>query len=308
MVDHTAIQTLSDTLIYEIITATGLPRTERVHRLFSRLFRRPAERLATLGATADHLIASDGFAKAAGWMLTNWCSQVTARGTETIPSQGPLLVISNHAGSYDTFVIASKLGREDLKLISSDIPFLKNLPHASEHIIFLSDATQDRMTAARAGIRHLQDGGSLLIYGTGLVDPDPAVYPDAEKHIDNWSPSIDLFLRTVPDAQVLPTIVSGVLSEKWGHHPITWLRRIDWQKRKLAEFAQVIQQLFFPGRLYLTPNVSFGHPASVEKLRQESPGKQLLPAVVARARTLLAEHCRAFQVFPGYYPDRGSDG
>lgn len=294
--EESEIQLLSDTLISEIINAVGLPKTRGMHSLFGRLFRKPAMRLATIGATADQRIATDGFPQAAAWMLTNWCSRVTARGIETIPAIGPLLVVSNHAGSYDTFVIASKLGREDLKLIASDVPFLKSLPHASEHIIFLSDQTRDRMTAARAGIRHLQDGGALLIYGTGLVDPDPEVYPNAEEHIDNWSSSVDLFLRTVPEAILIPAIVSGVLSSRWGHHPITWLRRIDWQKRRIAEFAQVIQQLFLPGKLFLTPHISFGRPVSVEELRRESSGKQLLPAVIARGKRVLVEHCQAFKI------------
>ncbi len=57
------------------------------------------------------------------------------------------------------------------------------------------------MAAARSGIRHLQNGGALLLFGTGLIDPDPAVYPGAEKEIENWSPSIDLFLRHVPECE-----------------------------------------------------------------------------------------------------------
>lgn len=284
------IKALSDALILEIINAIGLPKTGGMLRLFRLFFRRPADRLATIGVTADRLIATDGFASAAAWMLTNWCSRVTGRGAETIPAKGPLLVISNHAGSYDTLVITSQLGRENLKLISSDVPFLKNLPNANSHIIFLSDRTQDRMTAARAGIRYLKEGGALLLYGTGLIDPDPEVYPDAEAWIEKWLPSIDLFLRTVPETQVVLSIASGVVAKRWARHPITWFKRIDWQKRRLAEFSQVIQQLFFPGSLYLQPHISFSTPASVDELRRESQSGRLLPVVVARGKSLLAEH------------------
>jgi hypothetical protein len=240
------------------------------------------------------MIATDGFSTAADWMLTNWCSHVTARGTETVPSQGPLLVVSNHAGAYDTFVITSKLGRDDLKLISSDVPFLKNLPNANTHCIFLSDKTQDRTAAARAGMRHLQEGGALLLYGTGLIDPDPAVYPDAETWIEKWLPSIDLFLRAAPETRVVVSIVSGVVSKKWARHPITWLKRIDWQKRRLAEFGQVLQQLFLPGSFYLSPTISFAPPVDVETLRRESGSDRVLSAVIARGKALLVEHCKTF--------------
>jgi hypothetical protein len=284
------IRTLSDALVLEVVTAIGLPRTERMVRLFRPVFHKPADRLAAIGVTADRMIASDGFPAAASWMLTNWCSRVTARGADSVPPVGPLLVISNHAGSYDTFVIASELGREDLKLISSDVPFLKHLPNASAHIIFLSEKTQDRMTAARAGMRHLQEGGALLLYGTGLIDPDPEVYPDPEAWIDKWLPSIDLFLRVVPEAKVVISFISGVVAKRWAHHPITRIMHVEWQQRRLAEFSQVIQQLLSPGRLYLQPHISFSPPVSVEDLHRESLGDRLLPAVIARGKTMLAEH------------------
>lgn len=284
------IRTLSDTLILEIVNAIGLPKTERISRLFRPIFRKPACRLAAMCMTTDRMIANDGFAAAAAWILTNWCDRVSARGTEAIPPSGPLLVISNHAGSYDSFIISSQLGRENLKLISSDVPFLKNLPNAKDHLIFLSDKTQDRMIAARGGIRHLREGGALLLYGTGLIDPDPEVYPDAEAWIEKWLASIDLFLRTVPEAKVVLSIASGVVAERWAHHPITRLMRVDWQQRRLAEFSQVIQQLLRPGRFYLQPHVSFSPPCSVEELRRESQGDLLLPAVVERGKRLLAEH------------------
>jgi hypothetical protein len=284
------IRLLGDALVVEIFNALGFAKTGGARRTFGWIFRKPTNRLASLSVTADRMIAREGFSKAAAWMLTHWCRTVMARGTQTIPPRGPLLVVSNHAGSYDSFVIASQLGREDLKLISSDIPFLRNLPNASAHLIFLSDRTHDRMIAARAGIRHLQAGGSLLLYGTGLIDPDLEVYPDAERHLAGWSASIDLFLRAVPQANVLVTFVSGVVSKRWAYHPVTWLKRIDWQKRRLAEFGQVIEQLFFPGSFYLSPHVSFALPASVEDLQTESTGDRLLPAVIARGQRLLAEH------------------
>jgi hypothetical protein len=284
------IKTLSDNLIGEIFFSLGFSKTGRACRTFGRLFRKPADRLATLGVTADHMIAKDGFTKAAAWMLTNWCDRVTSCGAETIPSTGPLLILSNHAGTYDTFVITSQVGREDLKLISSDVPFLKNLPNANAHIFFLSDKTQDRMTAARAGMRHLKEGGALLLYGTGLIDPDPEVYPDAEAWIEKWLPSIDLFLRAAPDTKVVLSIVSGVVAGKWAHHPVTWLKRIDWQKRRLAEFSQVLQQLFRPGSLYLEPHISFAPPIGMEELLRESGSDRVLPAVIARGKGLLADH------------------
>jgi hypothetical protein len=285
---------LSDTLIYEIVNAVGLKKTRAAFRTFSLFFQKAAGRLAEIGVTADRMIATDGFPAASGWMSSHWVRDVSARGRETIPATGPLLVVSNHCGAYDFLVIPSQLGRRDLKIISSDIHFLKNLPNACDHLIFLTDDPRDRMSAAREGIRHLQSGGALLLFGTGLVDPDPAVFTGAEKEIGNWSPSIDLFLRQVPQANVLVTIASGIVSSKWAHSPLPRLRRIEWEQRRLAEFGQVLSQLFRPGSLYVSPRVSFAPPIDMETLRRESGSERVLAAVIARGKELLAEHCKTF--------------
>jgi hypothetical protein len=287
----TEIQSLSDTLINEILNAVGLPKTAWWRRIFDLLFRKAAMQMSGIGVTFERLLDREGFPSACAWALTNWCRDIAAREVESIPKAGPLLVVSNHAGAYDSVVISSLLGRNDLKIIASDVAFLKNLPGTSQHFFFVSkDDPYTSMTAVRSGIRHLQGGGALLLFGTGLVDPDPAVYPGAEKEIEHWSPSIDLFLRQVPEANVVVTIVSGILSPRWAHHPVTWLKRIDWQKRRLAEFAQVIQQLFLPGKLYVLPQVSFASPVSVAQLRHESSTDRVLPVIISRAKVLLVEH------------------
>lgn len=290
------IHSLSDSLIKEIVNAVGLPKTTAVQRIFNGLFHRATERLATIGLATDRLLAQSGLQGAARWMYSNFCRDVSIHGKEVIPLDGPLLVVSNHAGTYDSILLASHLGREDLKIIASDIQFFKRLPHIAEHLIFLSDRIADRVAATRAGIRQLKNGGAFLIFGTGRIDPDPEVYPDARNFIERWSPSIDIFLRRVPEARVVITIVSGVLSKRWGHHLITRLRRRDWERRRLAEFGQVLQQLFFPGSLFLNPRISIAPPVTVETLRQESPSDTLLPAVIERGKALLEEHCRRFDL------------
>lgn len=284
-------QTLSDTLINEIINAVGLPKTTGTQRAFNMLFHKAAGRLAEIGVTFDRLIIKEGFPAACTWALTNWCRDIRSRGSESVPKSGPLLVISNHAGAYDSVVITSQLGRNDLKFIASDVAFLKNLPNTNAHFFYVSEEdAYNRMAAARGGIRHLKNGGALLLFGTGLIDPDPSVYSGAEKEIEKWSDSIDLFLRQVPEANVVVTIVSGIVSVRWARHPVTWLKRIPWQKRRLAEFGQVLEQLFIPGRHYVSPWVSFSPPAPVATLRLECEANRVLPAIIARAKELLVDH------------------
>jgi hypothetical protein len=291
---------LSKSLINELVGAVGLPKAEPFHSLFWFLFRGLTTRFATLGVTFDRLVVEVGFPKACEWMLTHWCSRVTARGTEYIPAKGPLLVVSNHPGTYDGLVIFSQLDRKDISWISTEIPFLDNLPQTRTHVIFASGSDgYNRMSAMRAAIRHLQSGGALMYLGAGHREPDPAVYSNAAQQIDRWLPGIDFFFRHVPGLQLIPTIVSGVVSPTWARSPATWLRRKDIDKQRLAEFCQVITQLLFPGKVMFTPCVSFASPVTFETLCYESSPGNVLPAVIARVKALLAEHCYIFGGYPG---------
>jgi hypothetical protein len=89
---------------------------------------------------------------------------------------------------------------------------------------------------------------------------------------------------------VLVSIVSGVLSTKWAHSPITWLRKEALARRRLAGGAQIIQQLLFPGRLWISPSVSFATPITTADLGGEDSSSGILRPLIERARTLLAEH------------------
>ena len=290
----TSVEALSDSLVGEIFKALGLAENGWARRRFGGVFRKAAVRLSRVGVTFDQLCARDGFGAAAEWALTHWCTDIRARGVEHVPPDKPLLVISNHPGTYDALVIASRLRRDDLRLISSDIPFLKQLPHAKDHFFFVDMDPLVRANATRKGIRHLEKGGAILLYGSGEIDPDPALSGEAPHHIDRWSRSIELFLRRVPETRVLLSVVSHSVSARWARSPISWFRRLPLDKRRLVEFGQVLQQLFFPGSLYLSPRLSFAAPIRVDELRAEAGTSALLPTIIAREKQLLSEHLAAF--------------
>jgi hypothetical protein len=281
---------LSNYLIDEIINAVGLRKSAGLQSVFNIFLKRITMYLSGICIATDRKIATDGFPAATGWMAGHWVREVTTRGAGSIPAEGPLLVVSNHVGAYDILVVPSQINRPDIKIIASDTPFFKSLPNASQHMIYASNQPGERMTAARHGIAHLQKGGALLLFGTGLIDPDPEVYPHTEAEIGTWSPSIDLFLHQVPQAKLVICIVSGIVMPRWAHSPLTWLRRIDWQKRRIAEYGQVIEQLLFPGEPDISPSMTIASPVGVDELHHESQDGRLLPAVITRGKTLLAEH------------------
>jgi hypothetical protein len=285
-----AIYALSESLIGEVFSALGLAVDGWARRTFGRMLRRATERLSEIGLTFDRLCATRGFSAAAEWALGNWCRGIQARVAEGVPADAPVLVVSNHPGTYDALVIASRLRRDDIFIIASDIGFLKQLPHAREHFAFLDLDPRSRACALRCGIRHLQRGGALLLYGTGRIDPDPALSPGAEKDIDRWSPSIDVFLRRVPQARVVLSVVSHAVSAGWARSPITLLRRDGMDRRRLAEFGQVLQQLFLPGSLFLSPRLTLGPPIDVADLRRQAVDGKSLPTLIAREKELLRDH------------------
>lgn len=285
------IRSLARTLVNEMVGAVGLPKVAFFQTLFWFLFRGLMSRFAALGLTFDRLVAAQGLPKASEMALSYFCESVSGRGEQFVPSAGPLLVVSNHPGTYDALVIFSRLGRADIRWISSEIPFLDHLPYTRQHIIFASRrSAYQRMTAMRAAIRHLRAGGALLYFGAGHRDPDPAVYVGAADEMDAWLPGIDFFFRHVPGLRLLPVIVSHVVDPGWARSPITRLRRRPIDSRRLAEFGQVITQLLRPGSLMLAPAISFGPLADFATLQDESTPENVLPAVVARQKALLIDH------------------
>ncbi len=282
---------ISHSLVVEIAGSIGFRNSPMAQQLAWFLFRPVTDRLARIGMTFDRDVVQYGFSAAMGNALKDFVSKVRARGQQDIPSSGALLVLSNHPGTYDSLIISSTLRRDDLCIISGDIPFLKKLPEARKHFFFTSEHDQNiRMVAARQAIRHLQAGGALLLYGFGHIDPDPAVYTDASSVIDEWSPSIDMFLKVVPGAKVLVSLTSHVVSPTWRHSLLYHLRRRPLDRRRLVEFGQVMSQLLFPGTFRQSPYISFASPVPVETLRKESGSRRLLPAVITRAKILLNDH------------------
>lgn len=142
------------------------------------------------------------------------------------------------------------------------------------------------MHVVRESIRHLEAGGSLLLFARGRIDPDPAFMPHADENLSYWSRSLEIFLNRVPRTRVLVTVVSGVLHPRFMHHPLTWLRRAREDRQRLAMIAQVIQQML-GRRIELMARVTFGDLVSEESMG----GKEhVLPAIVQSATRLLARH------------------
>ena len=256
-----SVASLSELLIYELAKAVTLQQSETAKRLIRRLFGKAARKFSDLALELDCVVAEGGLSAGARWVQPRFVRSNEARGVENIPPEGPLVIASNHPGSVDSVIISAHVARPDYKVIIGDIPFFQNLPNIRDHAIFAPEISDvvGRMHTVRESIRHLQAGGALLIFARGGIEVDPSISSNADAEFHLWSRSLEIFLRHVPQARVLTTIVSGVIAEAAFHHPITWLRVARPDKQRLAFIYQMIRQMASGKETFgLRAKVTFG--------------------------------------------------
>jgi hypothetical protein len=278
---------IRERIIDEIFFALGMQRQGSMRRVLGRLFYAPANHLARIAAILEDEAPRSGLSGASQRALPELSVTPSICGKARVPREGPLLVVSNHPGTYDPVVVTASIPRRDLKLVASDVGFTHALVNCSRDFIFVSTDPSERMAALRACIRYLSSGGAVLIFPSGEVEPDPALLPEeAAETFQNWSASIEIMLRKVPDAWLQLVMISGMLLPAFMRSPLTRIRRRPYHRQKMAELLQIIQQMIFPKSIAYSPLVTFAQPICARQL----PEREIMPEVVQRARNLLFEH------------------
>jgi len=274
----------------EIFKALGLSSRGAARRWLGPLFRFPAGRFGGIIARADEEMRSSGLSGGCRRILTDMSLQVTARGMEHIPADGPLLVVSNHPGAYDSVAILASVARRDLKVILSDVPFTRAFAAGRAHFIFAPLDAAGRGKALRASMDHLQEGGALLFFPHDEVEPDPETCPSAMASIQDWSRSIAIMLRRVPETRLLVTIAGGILMPRFLNHPLVKVRKSVPKRQKLAEFLQVIHHMMHPRSGRPSIHLSFAEPVAGRDILDGDP----MDAIRKTACRLLEEHLAFF--------------
>ncbi|HIV70085.1 MAG TPA: hypothetical protein H9903_04045 [Candidatus Aquabacterium excrementipullorum] len=246
------------------------------------LLRPLARRFAWTAHEFDRRVGEQGLAQGSAWLVDQMTAGLHTSGLEHIPAQGPVFILANHPGMTDTVALFASLGsRPDLRVIALDRPFLRALPNVARQLIFLPTNESGRMAVVRAGAKHLQDGGALLTFPAGEIEPDPAASGplQAAESLRQWSDSYALFSRLVPDTRFVPALVSHVISPAAQQHPLTLLRRTPQDKAKLAAALQVA----LPRYRRQVAQVSFGRPPRID---QGDP-QALCAAVAMQMRQLM---------------------
>ena len=254
------LEAVTNAILLEIQGVMGLGYSRLAQWLVRSIFGWPARRMAGLLVQVDQDIARYGLRAAAENLLYGLVQDFKVNCQQSIPKDGPLLIVSNHPGAYDILILIANLFRDDLKIISSDIAIIRHLPSVATHFITITHDPYRRMASFRTALRHLRDGKALLIFPRGEVETDPALSPVPVDGIDRWSFSLDLLLRQIPQACSVVAIVSGVFSSRWFNHPILRLWKKPEQRQKIAEIIQVAEQLVLSKKSLLAPQVSFSPP------------------------------------------------
>ncbi len=276
------LDALTEINVDDMFDSVGLNGRLRGNRLLRGLCWLPARSFAQLVADFDGEVGRHGLSGGSAWLLKRVAQKLEAAGRENVPPTGPALILSNHPGMADTISLFASLPRPDLRIIVNDRPFLQALPNVSRYLLYVPAAGDaDKTPAIRAVVKHLRQGGAVLTFPAGLIEPDPAVAPGAVESLQTWSDSIALFARLAPRTKIVPAIVSGVVSPAAQYHPLTRLRRTPRGRERMAAMLQIM----FPAYQSVTARVAYGPPLLAADLVASNPD----PAAITRAVTAEAQ-------------------
>ncbi len=251
--------------ITDEIFKVGLAPEGWFRRGFGWAFNLPIRRFVHLFAAADQAAVHEGIPGGCRSLLRDFNLQPKVKGAENLEGEGPLLIAANHPGAYDSACLGAFVPRTDLKLIVYETSFYHALFNIDPYLIHTTHDPSRRMQALRQAVRHLQTGGSLLTFGTGKIEPDPALGNGDDIGIADWSPAVEILLRKAPVGQ-----------------------------RRLAEYLQIIWHLLFRRAVAVQPLLTFSAPLTLSALEAEADGERLMPLILRKAQALQAEHLADF--------------
>jgi 1-acyl-sn-glycerol-3-phosphate acyltransferase len=282
---ETQLDTLTRLNANDLVTAFRLDRLERIRPLVDALARIPARRFSRQILEFDQVVGQHGLAAGGQVILKLFARSTSIVGSENIPATGPLLILSNHAGMADVMALWVGLAqRPDLKIIAAERELLHAVPNVSQYLLYVHPETGGRTGMLRSAAAHLAQGGALLTFPAGRIEPDPAVYPNAADSLQHWSRSALLLARMVPETQVIPAAVAGVISASALRNPILRL----FQEQKHRDWAAATLQVLIPAYRDVHTRVHFGKPSTARHLIESDP-IEAMHVITNAMRVLLQE-------------------
>jgi 1-acyl-sn-glycerol-3-phosphate acyltransferase len=222
-----------------------------------RLMRPVANHVAGRFVAYDRALGENGIHHGSSWIVDDATGGLAVEGRERVPEGGPLLVVANHPGLSDAVAFLAALGRDDAWIVTANYPFLRAMRLASRRFLFVSDDRANRLSAVRAIVSRLREGGTVLVFPAGGLELDPSLSRDAAlASLATWSRSIELLARLARDALVIPAAVRGVVSRSAFDHPLAKRRGVLKERQRMATLLQLALPTHKPDRV----SVSFGVP------------------------------------------------
>ena len=276
------VETLTQINLDDLISSFGWQNRPFLARLVRRTLAAPPQAFAHQMVEFDCAIPTHGLVQASRLAMRNFVNDIRVFGRDRIPDSG-FLALSNHPGMTDTLSLFITLNRPDLRIIALDRPFLNALPNMSKQLAYVTDDPGSRIRMVRQISTHLRNGGAVLTYPAGHIEPDPDIRNGAAESLCDWTDSVGVFARMAPEAAILPVLVRGVVRRKTANHPLTYLKRADSERQKLMAALQLLAHVMFkqkdvhvrvqignpiyPGHLGRT-NTTVVHNAVLTEMRQ----------------------------------------
>ncbi|HQV94109.1 MAG TPA: hypothetical protein PLA27_09140 [Anaerolineales bacterium] len=222
----------------DVVSSFGLRNDSLTARILQKIFFNHAQTFARQMVEFDSVTGNSGLAEGARAVLRHHYDDVRVHGADLIPASG-FLALSNHPGLADSAATFAALNRPDLKIIALQRPFLEALTNLSKQLFYVTDDASSRMTLVRQVSGFLRNGGAVLTYPAGHIEPDPDLYTDAADSLEKWTDSVGVFLRMSPETPILPILVRGVIWKKAITHPLTRIRKARLDREALAAAFQV---------------------------------------------------------------------
>lgn len=280
------LDTLTQINLDDLVSSVGWEKQPVLASFLQNLFRAPARKFAGQVVDFDNDVGQADLAEASRRMMRKYyVRDVRVHGRENVPTNGPVLFLSNHPGMTDTISLFAAIDRTDLKIIALHRPFLELLENTTKQLFFIDDDHSKRMNAVRQVSNHLRNNGSVLTFPAGEIEPDPDVYPGALDSLNTWTDSAGVFVRFARDTQIVPVLVSGVIWEKTARHWLARLKRTRFEREKLAAALQLLAYITRDARPN-TVHVCFAKPVSLDEVGS-TEAQAIHRVVIQRMKDLL---------------------
>ena len=295
--DTSKRDSLTRIVLEDVKTSANLGRRKMISWMIDRLGYRPAGWLADLLARIDEQLEQTSLHETATKALNSFSDGLELHVDDMVPVSGPLLVVANHPGMADIFGVLASLKRDDVKIVAQQKGFMRVLRNINRHMLPIEPDSSFKLKAIRDIIQALNDGMAVIIFPSGSLEPDPAIIHGAAESLQHWSDSIGVFLNKAPRTQLLPVLVSSVLTDKAFN---SRLSKLGQKPKRRHQFAMVVQ--FVAQRLSRNPHwkkpirIDIGSPKFPEELDPDLDPQRLNQAVRRQMLDLLE------QIYPWQRP------